>query len=57
MFTKDIFSFNISDIYLFGENVTQEEIEKFKENANAFWKRQEYLEVILSHGINGTKVF
>ena len=54
MFTDDIFSFNISDVYLVNENVSELEIEKFKYNANKYWKKQEYIEVILKNGINGS---
>ncbi len=54
MFTQNIYSLNISDIDIVGENVTEEEIAKFKENANNFFKKQEELEVIYSSGINGT---
>ena len=57
MFTKNIFSFNISDVVIVGENVTLEEIDKFKKNANRYWKQQEYLEIILSNGINGSVKF
>ena len=53
MFTKDIFSFNISDLYIVGDNVSQLDIEKFKLNANKYWEKQEYIEVILKYGING----
>lgn len=53
IFTKDLFSFNISDIYIVGDNVSELEIEKFKENANTYWKKQEYIEIILNKGING----
>ena len=57
MFTKNIFSFNISDVVIVGENVTLEEIDKFKKNANRYWKQQEYLEIILANGINGSVKF
>lgn len=53
MFTKDIFSFNISNLYVVGDDVSQLDKEKFKVNANKYWKKQEYIEVILKHGING----
>lgn len=57
MFTKNIFSFNISDVVIVGENITLEEIDRFKKNANRYWKQQEYLEIILSNGINGSVKF
>ena len=57
MFTNNIFSFNISDVYIVGENVTEEEISKFKANANLYWKKQKYIEVIWTEGINGSLVF
>ncbi len=53
MFTKDIFSFNISNLYVVGDDVSQLDKEKFKVNANKYWKKQEYIEVILKYGING----
>lgn len=57
MFTNNIFSFNISDVYIVGENVTEEEISKFKANANLYWKKQKCIEVIWTEGINGSLVF
>ncbi len=53
MFTKNIFSFNISNLYVVGDDVSQLDKEKFKVNANKYWKKQEYIEVILKYGING----
>ena len=53
MFTENIYSLNITDIDIVGDNVTEEEIEKFKELANNYYKKQEYLEVIYTNGING----
>ena len=55
MFNEDIYSLNISDIYIVGEDVTDENIEKFKRNANRFYKRQAELEIIYENGINGTR--
>lgn len=57
MFTNNIFSFNISDIYVTDESVTEKEIEAFKRNANNYWKTQAKLEVIFANGINGSKLF
>lgn len=54
MFTEDIYSLNISDIYIVGDDVTDEDIKRFNENANRFFKRQEELEIIYENGINGT---
>lgn len=54
MFTEDIYSLNISDIYIVGDDVTDEDIKRFNENANRFFKRQEELEIIYGNGINGT---
>ena len=54
MFTNNIFSMNISDIVIVGENVTDEEIEHFKEIANKYFVKQEYIETIYKNGINGT---
>ena len=54
MFTRDIYSLNISDIDIVGENVTEEEIDKFRELANRFFKKQEYLDIIYDNGINGS---
>ena len=54
MFTEDIYSLNITDIYIVGDNVTDQDIENFNENANRFFKRQEELEIIYENGINGT---
>ena len=53
MFTKDIFSLNISDIYLPNGDVSKEEIERFKINANRFYQKQAILEKIYANGING----
>ena len=54
MFTDNLFSFNISEVYDVVGDASDLEIKKFKENANNFWKKQEYIEVILKNGINGS---
>ena len=54
MFTNDIYSLNISDVVVMNDNVTEEDIAKFKDNATKFFKKQEYLEKIYENGINGT---
>lgn len=54
MFTKNIFSLNIKDIYTPNGEVTVEEIEKFKEQANKFYEKQNIIEIIYSNGINGS---
>ncbi len=56
MFTDNIFSQNITDIYIRGENVTEDEIMKFKENAIIFYEKQEKLEKIYLNGVNGKKI-
>lgn len=55
MFTNDIFSFNISEVYLQNESVSEEEIEKFKQNANKYYQKQEIFEKMYTNGINGTR--
>ncbi len=54
MFTENIYSLNITDIFIVGENVTEEEIAKFNENANKFYNKLSILEAIYENGINGT---
>ena len=53
MFTKDIYSLNISEIYLPNGEVSNEEIERFKINANRFYEKQDMLEKMYANGING----
>lgn len=55
MFTQNIYSLNIKDIYTQNGVVSQEEIEKFKQNANRFYEKQEIIEIIYSNGINGNR--
>ena len=55
MFADGIFSMNISDVTILSDDVTDEDIEKFRENANKFYRKQEYLEDIYKFGINGTR--
>lgn len=57
MFTQNIYSLNIKDIYTPNGVVSQEEIEKFKQNANRFYEKQNIIEKIYSNGINGTRKF
>lgn len=54
MFKDDIYSINISDIYIRGESITEEEINRFRENAIEFYDKQAIREVIYFNGINGT---
>jgi phosphoglycerol transferase MdoB-like AlkP superfamily enzyme len=54
MFTNNIYSTNISDVYKKDDGVTDEEVANFKKNANRFFKKQEKLEIIYKYGINGT---
>lgn len=54
IFTDDIFSSNIADVYALSETVTDNDIARFKKNASKFYKKQEYLEKIYTYGINGT---
>ncbi len=56
IFIDNIYSSNIADIYLLSEDVTEEEISKFKEYASDYYQKQEILEVIYSKGINGNKI-
>lgn len=51
IFNNKIFSMNISDIIT--DNASQEEIDKFKKNANNFYLKQEKIEWIYKYGING----
>lgn len=53
MFTKDIYSLNISEIYLPNGEVSNEEIERFKINANKFYQKQDLLEKMYANGLNG----
>ncbi len=55
MFTDNLYSQNITEVYIRGENVTEEEIERFKANAIIYYEKQSYLEKIYFNGINGTK--
>ena len=54
MFTNNIYSMNITDVFVVGDGVTEEEIDRFRENANKYFKKQEELEIIYTNGINGT---
>ena len=54
MFTNNIYSMNITDVFVVGDSVTEEEIDRFRENANKYFKKQEELEIIYTNGINGT---
>ena len=54
MFTNKIFSQNITDIIIVGENVTEEEINRFREDANRYYEKQAFLEILYKNGINGT---
>lgn len=54
IFTDNIYSQNISKVYILEEGVSEENVENFKENANKFYRKQEYAEVIYKYGINGT---
>lgn len=54
MFTNNIYSLNISDVYLMSDDITEEEIERFKVNANRFFEKWGILELLYENGINGT---
>ncbi len=56
MFKDNIYSLNISDTYIRGDNVTEEDIIRFKENAIEFYNKQAIREIIYNNGINGTKI-
>ncbi len=54
MFTNDIYSLNITDVYTMDESVTEEEIERFQKNATKFYEKWEILEILYENGINGS---
>ena len=54
MFTKNIFSQNITDIIIIGKNVTEEKINRFRQDANKYYEKQAILEILYLNGINGT---
>lgn len=54
MFTDKIFSQNITDIYIADESATEEEIERFREDANRYYEKQAIMEILYQNGINGT---
>lgn len=56
MFTDKIYSQNITDVVTMNENVTAEEIEKFRQCAVKYFEKQEKMEKIYYNGINGTKL-
>ena len=54
MFTNNIYSLNITDVYVMNDDVTTEEIDKFRQNANRFFDKWATLEILYENGINGT---
>lgn len=56
MFTNKIFSQNITDIVLVEEDVSEDEIIRFREDANLYFEKQAMLEIIYQNGINGLKI-
>lgn len=56
MFTNNLFSMNISEVYVVGENVTEYEINRFKINASRYFEKQDKIEDIYKNAINGTKI-
>lgn len=55
MFTDNLYSLNISDIYMPNGEVSEEEIERFKANANKYYTKQALIEKMYSNGINGNR--
>lgn len=56
MFTDKIFSQNIKDVYILDQSVTEDDINRFKDNAINYFTKQSILETIYKNGINGTKL-
>ncbi len=54
MFKDNIYSINISEIYIRGEDVTEEDIERFKRNAIEFYDKQAIREILYFNGVSGT---
>jgi len=55
MFTDKIFSQNITDIYIADKTATEEEIKRFREDANRYFEKQAIMEILYQNGINGTR--
>ncbi len=56
MFNDDIYSLNISEIYIRGDFVTEDDINRFRKNAINFYDKQAIREILYANGINGTVI-
>lgn len=54
MFTQQFFSQNIVDVHIVDQDSTEEDLERFRENANKYYEKQAILETLYLNGINGT---
>lgn len=56
MFTDRIFSMNINDVYIKADDVSSEEIARFRRAGNKYFEKQNIIEKIYKYGVNGTRV-
>lgn len=54
IFTDNIYSQNIAQIQTLDEDVSSEDVERFKRNASKYYEKLEHLEIIYGNAINGT---
>lgn len=54
MFKDEIYSLNISELYIRSDSITEEDINRFRENAIEFYDKQAIREILYFNGINGT---
>lgn len=53
MYVKNIFTTNLEDFYALDDSVTQEDVEKFRDNLLKYYNKQEIIELIYRHNYFG----